>query len=180
MTSYSISPELPPNSIVNRANSDAQKQTEYSDWESKIARLVGFEDESQTVNVEATEEPDLPDNLTSEPQEVKTTQPLSANPFAKLTLVGSATLVVVMLAGGFLSQLMSGTSQKPKVVTAPPPQAPTTTPQQDLAQEIESLKTKLALAEQADDVAASQQSLRNGVASVSRPLVRPNPNRVAA
>ncbi|MCC5637166.1 hypothetical protein LC593_15130 [Nostoc sp. CHAB 5844] len=176
MTSYSISSELPAQSLANRPNPDSQKQTESSDWESKIARLVGFEDESKTVNVEATEEPDIPEALTSEPEEVKTTQPLSANPFAKLTLVGSATLVVVLLAGGFLSQLMSGSGQKSnnKVVTVPTP-APATAPrQQDLQQEIEDLKTKLALAEQADEVAASQQSLRNPARLVSRVDTRPN------
>ncbi|AFY45053.1 TrbI/VirB10 family protein [Nostoc sp. PCC 7107] len=178
MTSYSISSELSSQSLVNRPHSDSQKQTESADWESKIARLVGFEDESKTVNVEATEESDIPEALTSEPEEVKTTQPLSANPFAKLTLVGSATLVVVLLAGGFLSQLMSGSSQKSNsnVVSVPTPSTTTTAPrQQDLQQEIEDLKTKLALAEQADEVAASQQNLRNPVRLVSS--VDPRPNR---
>ncbi|MBE9007615.1 hypothetical protein IQ259_21755 [Fortiea sp. LEGE XX443] len=181
MTSYSISSELPHQSLVNRPSPDSQKQAESSDWESKIARLVGFEDESQTVNVEATEELDIPEALTSEPQEVKTTQPLSANPFAKLTLVGSATLVVVLLTGGFLSQLMNGSNQKAKnVVTLPNPSTVTTTPrQQDLQQEIESLKTKLALAEQIDEVAASQQNLRNGARLVSQSDTRPNSNREA-
>ncbi|MBE9210318.1 hypothetical protein IQ244_28220 [Nostoc sp. LEGE 06077] len=179
MTSYSISSELPSQSLVNRPHSDSQKQTESTDWESKIARLVGFEDESKTVNVEAKEESDIPEALTTEPEEVKTTQPLSANPFAKLTLVGSATLVVVLLAGGFLSQLMSGSSQKSNsnVVSVPTPSTTTTTPrQQDLQQEIEDLKTKLALAEQADEVAASQQNLRNPVRLVSSDT---RPNRTA-
>jgi len=179
MTSYSISSELPAQSLVNRPNPDSQKQTEPSDWESKIARLVGFEDESKTVNVEATEEPDIPEALTSEPQEVKTTQPLSANPFAKLTLVGSATLVVVLLAGGFLSQLMSGSGKKStnNVVTVPTPPTTTAPRQQDLQQEIEDLKTKLALAEQAEAVAASQQDLRNPARVISR--VNTTPNRAA-
>ncbi|BBD59630.1 hypothetical protein NIES2109_24190 [Nostoc sp. HK-01] len=177
MTSYSISSELSSQNLVNRPQTDSQKQTESADWESKIARLVGFEDESKTVNVEATEETDIPEALTAEPPEIKQTQPLSANPFAKLTLVGSATLVVVLLAGGFLSQLMSGSSQKSKsnVVSVPTPSTTaTTTRQQDLQQEIDDLKTKLALAEQADEVAASQQSLRNPVRLVSSVDTRPN------
>ncbi|MBD2487127.1 TrbI/VirB10 family protein [Aulosira sp. FACHB-615] len=175
MTSYSISSELNPQGLTNRSHSDSQKHAESSDWESKIARLVGFEDESKTVNVEATEEPDIPEALIEEPQEVKTTQPLSSNPFAKLTLVGSATLVVVLLAGGFLSQIMSGGQKSAtRPVSVPTPAAANTAPrQQDLQQQIEDLKTKLALSEQADEVAASQQSLRNParlVASVdSRP-----------
>jgi len=170
MTSYSISSEIPPQSLVNRPGTDSQKQSEYSDWESKIARLVGFEDESHTVNVEATEELDIPEALTSEPQELKEKQPLSTNPFAKLTLVASATLVVVMLAGGFLSQLMSGSGQKPKnnIATIATPATTTAPRQQDLEQEIENLKTKLALAEQVEDVTSAQQNLRNGATVVSR------------
>ncbi|MBD2593726.1 hypothetical protein H6G74_05200 [Nostoc spongiaeforme FACHB-130] len=177
MTSYSISSELNPQGLTNRSHSDSQKHVESSDWESKIARLVGFEDESKTVNVEATEEPDIPEALIEEPQEVKTTQPLSSNPFAKLTLVGSATLVVVLLAGGFLSQIMSGGGQKSatRPVSVPTPAATNTAPrQQDLQQQIEDLKTKLALSEQADEVAASQQSLRNPVRLVSSVDSRPN------
>ncbi|ALF54810.1 hypothetical protein ACX27_21420 [Nostoc piscinale CENA21] len=177
MTSYSISSEIHPQGLTNRTHSDSQKHAESSDWESKIARLVGFEEESKTVNVEATEELDIPEALIEEPQEVKTTQPLSSNPFAKLTLVGSATLVVVLLAGGFLSQIMSGGGQKSatRPVSVPTPAATNTAPrQQDLEQQIEDLKTKLALAEQADDVAASQQSLRNPVRLVSSVDSRPN------
>ncbi|MBD2494826.1 TrbI/VirB10 family protein [Nostoc sp. FACHB-280] len=176
MTSYSISSEINPQGLTNRAHSDSQKQAESADWESKIARLVGFEDESKTVNVEATEEPDIPEALIEEPQEVKTTQPLSSNPFAKLTLVGSATLVVVLLAGGFLSQIMSGGGQKSatRPVSVPTPAAANAAPrQQDLQQQIEDLKTKLALSEQADDVAASQQSLRNPARLVSSVDSRP-------
>jgi hypothetical protein len=170
MTSYSISSEIPPQSLVNLPNNDSPKQAESSDWESKIARLVGFEDESQTVNVEATEEIDIPEALTSEPQELKAKQPLSTNPFAKLTLVASATLVVVMLVGGFLSQLMSGSGQKQQNNIANIATPTTTAPRQrNLEEEIETLKTKLALSEQAQDVTAAQQNLRNGAMQASRP-----------
>ncbi|MBD2445905.1 hypothetical protein H6G76_01795 [Nostoc sp. FACHB-152] len=162
MTSYSISSEIPPQSLANHPSTEPPKPAEYSDWESKIARLVGFEDESKTVNVEATEELDIPESLTADPQELKAKQPLSTNPFAKLTLVASATFVVVMLTGVFLSQLMGGSGQKAnKIATITTP--PTTAPRQrNLEQEIETLKTKLALAEQAQDLTAAQQNLRNG------------------
>ncbi|MBD2436114.1 TrbI/VirB10 family protein [Nostoc sp. FACHB-110] len=178
MTSYSISSEVPPQSLVNRST-DTPKQVESSDWESKIARLVGFEDESHTVNVEATEELDIPEALTSEPQELKANQPLSSNPFAKLTLVASATLVVVMLAGGFLSQLMSGSGQKAKtnIATIAPPTTTAAPRQQDLEQQIETLKTKLAIAEQAQDVTAAQQSLRNGTRPIAQLNATANTNR---
>jgi hypothetical protein len=162
MTSYSISSEIPPQRLANQPSTEPPKPAEYSDWESKIARLVGFEDESKTVNVEATEEPDIPEGLTADPQELKAKQPLSTNPFAKLTLVASATLVVVMLAGVFLSQLMGGSGQKANnvaTITTPPTAAPR---ERNLEQEIETLKTKLALAEQAQALTAAQQNLRTG------------------
>ncbi|BCL34438.1 TrbI/VirB10 family protein [Nostoc sp. MS1] len=132
-----------------------------ADWESQMARLVGLAAEP------ANHTPDIVPIQPSptSPQEVKTEQPLSSNPFAKLALVGTATLVMVMVAGVFLTQLMSAGNQKskPKSSTASQPETPATNfaPQQNLEQEVETLKTKLALAEQAQAVKVAQQNLRN-------------------
>ncbi|MEJ1934096.1 hypothetical protein WDZ92_28185 [Nostoc sp. NIES-2111] len=136
-------------------------EVDHADWESQMARLVGLAAEP------ATHTPDLAPSQPSptSPQEVKTEQSLSSNPFAKLALVGTATLVMVMVAGVFLTQLMSAGNQKskPKSSTASQPEVPATnfTPQQNFEQEVETLKTKLALAEQAQAVKVAQQNLRN-------------------
>jgi hypothetical protein len=161
MTSYSIRSEVP------STNKNFQLEVDSSDWESKMARLVGFEEESPTIDVEAVENSDISQPPLSQPQEVATAQPLSSNPFAKLAVVGGATLAIVMLAGGFLSQMMNTTNQKPKKNNLVSPVAqlqPTSeSRKQDLELEIETLKTKLALAEQVEAVKAAQQNLRNGV-----------------
>ncbi|BAY75046.1 hypothetical protein NIES25_14630 [Nostoc linckia NIES-25] len=160
MTQYSIPTETPAPSLLTLDTDDRQLQIEYDDWESRMARLVGFEEPSsdnQTSEDPAISEP------ASEPEEVKTEQPLSSNPFAKLGLVGAATLTVVLVAGVFLSQLMSGSSQKPKnnLVTPQVRSQPTNeTTSQQLQGEIETLKTKLALTEQAQSVKAAQERLR--------------------
>ena len=150
-------------------------QTGLTEWETRMAKLVGL-DESTSADIENTSTTDFnpqpqPDELTSN----VTQQPLSANPFAKAGLVGAGTLAVVMFAGGFLSQIMS--NDKPNLaqnaIRSTPPQ-PKTKPQlQQLQEEVEGLKTKLALSEQLDTVKAAQQKLR---------MVKPTPStpRIAA
>lgn len=43
----------------------------------------------------------MPQESPYQPQEVQTKQPLSSNPFAKLGLVGAATLAIVLVGGVF-------------------------------------------------------------------------------
>lgn len=141
-----------------------------ADWESQMARLVGLAAEP------ATETPDVvpSEAVPAAPQEVKTEQPLASNPFAKLALVGTGTLVLILVAGVFLSQLMGTTNRKPaQNTTSSQPEAPPTnfTPQQNLEDQVETLKTKLALAEQSQAVKVAQQNLRNA----PRVLVTPTP-----
>ncbi|MDB9375499.1 TrbI/VirB10 family protein [Nodularia sphaerocarpa] len=180
MTSYSIHPEFSAKHLVQPIPEKHAPEVESSDWESRMAKLVGFEEESPKVNVDA-----LAAHSTSlqpsQPEEVETEPSLSSNPFAKLALVGSATLAVVVVAGAFLSQVMNTSNQQPRnnlaSSTAPLP-AISESPQQNLEQEVEILKTKLALAEQAQTVTAAQQNLRNRVASrVETPRVSPSTSR---
>ncbi|WP_414550905.1 TrbI/VirB10 family protein [Anabaena sp. CCY 0017] len=169
MTSYSIHPELTKKHLVKPIPEQPKPEVDSSDWESRMAKLVGFEEESPKVNVDelAADSASLqPEEF--QPEEVQTPQSLSANPFAKLALVGSATLVVVVVAGAFLSQIMNTSNQQPRnnlaSSTAPLP-AINESPQRNLEEEVEILKTKLALAEQGQTVTAAQQSLRNRVAA---------------
>ncbi|TVP57291.1 MAG: hypothetical protein EA343_22750 [Nodularia sp. (in: Bacteria)] len=177
MTSYSIHPEFSTKHLVKPIPENQEPEVDSADWESRMAKLVGFEDESPQVNVDGLEadSASLPVSQ-SQPEEVQIEPTLSSNPFAKLALVGSATLAVVVVAGAFLSQVMNTSNQQPTnnlaSSTAPLP-AISESPQQSLEQEVEILKTKLALAEQAQTVTAAQQNLRNRVASrVETPQVR--------
>ncbi|YAF95036.1 MAG: TrbI/VirB10 family protein [Nodularia sp. CChRGM 3473] len=170
MTSYSIHSELSPQRLIKPTTDNYQPEVGSLDWESRMAKLVGFEEEAPKVNVEALAEDSASlQPSPSQPQEVQTEQPLSSNPFAKLALVGSATLAVVMVAGVFLSQVMNTSNQKPREnnLVSPTAALPLTSEssRQNLEQEIETLKTKLALAEQAEAVTAAQQNLRNRAAS---------------
>ena len=160
MTQYLIPMETP---LQNRfaLTTDDQPEVESSDWESRMSRLVGFEEESSASNTGGSEDSATPQESLSQPQEVQTRQSLSSNPFAKLGLVGAATLAIVLLGGVFLSQLMSTSHQKPKNIVSPPVQSqPTNESSQQLEGEVDTLKTKLALTEQAQLVKAAQQQLR--------------------
>jgi hypothetical protein len=172
MTSYSIKSETSQEPIRQPNIDNYQPEVDavaVSDWESKMAKLVGFEEESPQVNVEELES--AIDSLHSSESQLKEIpqayqQPLASNPFAKLALVGSGTFAVVLVAGVFLTQIMSTGNQKPRnnittsKAAAPPKFAPR---KPDLEQEIETLKTKLALAEQVQTVTAAQQSLRTRI-----------------
>jgi hypothetical protein len=150
-------------------------ETGLTEWETRMAKLVGL-DESTPADMEdgsrslVSPQPQ-PDELTNS----ATQQPLSANPFAKAGLVGAGTLAVVMFAGGFLSQIMSNDNPQPtqNAIRSIPSQ-PKTKPQlEQLQEEVEGLKTKLALSEQLEAVKAAQQKLR---------MVKPTPStpRIAA
>ena len=126
-----------------------------------MSRLVGFEEESSS-DTQGSEDSATPPEPLSQPQEAQTKQALSSNPFAKLGLVGAATLAIVLVGGVFLSQLMSGSNQKPKTIVSPPVQEQPTDESisQQREAQIDTLKTKLALTEQAQMVKAAQQQLR--------------------
>lgn len=200
MTRYSIPAETPPQNLFTLTTDDESQlqSVESFDWESRMARLVGFEEESSFPETppsehSATPQPSLSEPQ-SQPQEVQTKEPLSSNPFAKLALVGASTLAVVLVAGLFLSQLMNTSSQKPRTIVAPPvrEQPSNQSISQQLASEVDTLKTKLALTEQAELVKAAQQKLRMAkstptvavqaeplVSSRGRPRVIPTPPAIA-
>jgi hypothetical protein len=160
MTQYSIPTETPAPSLFPLTTDDRQLEVESLDWESRMARLVGFEEQSSSDRQSSEDSAIL--EPSSEPEDVKTQQPLSSNPFAKLGLVAAVTLGVVLVAGVFLSQLMGGSSQKPKNQLVSPVRSQPTNllTSQQLEGEIDTLKTKLALTEQAELVKAAQQQLR--------------------
>ncbi|MDZ8261335.1 TrbI/VirB10 family protein [Nostoc sp. ChiQUE01b] len=161
MTRYSTPAETPPQNGFTLTTDDRQPEVESVDWESRMSRLVGFEEESSTDNQGSEDSATLPESL-SQPQEVQTKQALSSNPFAKLGLVGAATLAIVLVGGVFLSQLMSTSNQKPKNIVSPPVQEQPTDESisQQMEGQIDTLKTKLALTEQAQMVKDAQQQLR--------------------
>lgn len=167
MTRYSIPSETHPENLETPISENYQPELGLSDWELRMAKLVGFEQESPATETQTEVGEDtanLPQLSSPSPQpEVSTKQSLSSNPFAKLALVGTATFALVLVAGAFLSQLMSASNQKPKktnIVAPKTPQTSTETRLQQLEGELETLKTKLALAEQAQAVKLAQQQLR--------------------
>ncbi|MBW4564036.1 MAG: hypothetical protein KME32_23425 [Mojavia pulchra JT2-VF2] len=170
MTKTSVTSETPTQDLITPTSNEYLLEVGTTDWELRMARLVGLEDESLSTNVELVEESATLQPSLVQPPEAKTEQPLSSNPFAKLGVVGTVTLVIVLFAGGFLSQLMSGTNQKPKNKNIVPPviqsQPTNQSDLQKLEGEIETLKTKLALAEQAQAVKLAQQSLRSTITSL--------------
>ncbi|MEH2395013.1 MAG: hypothetical protein V7K21_26310 [Nostoc sp.] len=160
MTKYSIPAETPAQNGFTLTTDAHQQDVESFDWESRMSRLVGFEEESST-DAQESEDSATPQESLSLPQEVQTKQPLSSNPFAKLGLVGAATLAIVLVGGVFLSQLMSSNPKPKNIVPPQVPEQPTDeSTSQQLAGEVDTLKTKLALTEQAEMVKAAQQQLR--------------------
>ncbi|MEH2339771.1 TrbI/VirB10 family protein [Nostoc sp.] len=161
MTRYSIPAKTPPQNGFTLTTDDRQPEVESLDWESEMSRLVGFEEESST-DTQGSEDSATPQESLSQPQEVQTKQPISSNPFAKLGLVGAATLAIVLVGGVFLSQLMSSSNQKPKNIVSPQVQKQPTneSSSQQLESDLDTYKTKLALTEQAESVKAAQQQLR--------------------
>ena len=170
MNAYSIHRETSPQYTVEPTHENHEPEIDLLDWESRIAQLVGFEQESPQQDSTSFEAHTIP------PEELETEQSLSSNPFAKLALVGGATLAVVVVAGVFLSQIMNSSNQRPRsnlVSPTVPSPAISEAPEVNLAQEVEILKTKLALAEQVQTVRAAQENLRNRPAArVETPPVR--------
>ncbi|WP_017314403.1 hypothetical protein [Mastigocladopsis repens] len=159
----------------NHNNSNSNNHTNNhktsEDWHQRMAYLVGLEEEKTPSNEESsfsnTASSNNDEAPPSDPSLVRTQQSLSSNPFAKVGVVGAGTLFVVVVAGAFLSQLMSGTNKQQQK------NFPVVTQKDDSKkieqlkpeEEIEILKTKLALAEQAKAVKAAQLQLKT---------VRPN------
>ncbi|MBF2016210.1 MAG: hypothetical protein IGS23_13580 [Rivularia sp. T60_A2020_040] len=159
--------------MTKYSTSSQNTETEITEWEMRMAKLVGL-DESTPAEIEM-EDASITDvnPQTDEPNNNVTSQPLSANPFAKAGLVGAATLAVVMFAGGFLSQLMNNDTKPTQNTIATPilPQPETKPRQQQLEEQIEGLKTKLALSEQLETVKTAQEKLR---------MVKPTPSTSVA
>ncbi|MEH2446816.1 MAG: hypothetical protein V7K18_13785 [Nostoc sp.] len=174
MTKYSIPAPTPPQNGFTLTTDAHQQDVESFDWESRMSRLVGFEEESST-DAQESEDSATPQESLSLPQEAQTKQPLSSNPFAKLGLVGAATLVIVLVGGMFLSQLMSS-NPKPKNIVPPQVREQPTdeSTSQQLAGEVDTLKTKLALTEQAEMVKAAQQQLRTAKSTPTVVLKEPS------
>ena len=148
-----------------------QQEGQASNWHKRMANLVGLEEEIPSSKEESSLSESTSTNassndqaLPSHPSSLRTQQPLSSNPFAKVAVVGGATLSMVVIGGIFLSQLMSGNNKQPRKIS---PTITQNTHESDKTdelkpeQEIEILKTKLALAEQAKAVKAAQLQLRN-------------------
>ncbi|MBD2202152.1 TrbI/VirB10 family protein [Calothrix sp. FACHB-1219] len=160
MTRYSSSTKI-------SLNDDSQLEIDSQDWELRMAKLVGLDngefsfDRDDTIEESVNESANLEPSF-SQPSEVKTEQSFASNPFAKLGLVGTATFAVALCAGGFLTQLMSSNNQKAKKKNiASPVKTPLLDESQPKELEIETLKTKLALTEQAEAVQLAQKQLRN-------------------
>ncbi|MDZ8086164.1 MAG: TrbI/VirB10 family protein [Nostoc sp. DedQUE12b] len=176
MTRYSIPAQTPPQNGFTLTTDDHQPEVESVDWESRMSRLVGFEEEFSSSDTQGLEDSATLSEPLSQPQEVQTKQALSSNPFAKLGLVGAATLAIVLVGGVFLSQLMSGSNQKPKTIVSPPVQEQPTDESisQQMEAQVDTLKTKLALTEQAQMVKAAQQQLRIAKSTPTVALQQPS------
>ncbi|MEH2380400.1 MAG: hypothetical protein V7K27_25380 [Nostoc sp.] len=175
MTRYPIPTETPPQNGFTLTTDDHQPEVESLNWESQMSRLVGFEQESST-DIQGSEGSVTAQEFLSQPQEVQTKEPFSSNPFAKLALVGAATLAIVLVGGVFLSKLMSTSNQKPKNIVSPEARSQPISPSnsQQLGAEVDTLKTKLALTEQAQMVKAAQQQLRIAKSTPTVALQKPS------
>ena len=174
MTQYSIHQKNSSDSLssINPQTVD----TDEPDWESKMAKLVGLTQDYALDHAEIEDKPWDKTRSPSQPLESPTEEPLSANPFAKLGLVGMGTLSIILVAGAFLSQIMNSGYQTPTnnpIATEVPTEAKNDTA--TLSTEIESLKTKLALSDQTEAIKAAQQALRQNrtTSQTSVPQTKP-------
>ena len=174
MTQYSIHQKNSSDSLssINPQTVD----TDEPDWESKMAKLVGLTQDYALDHAEIEDKSWGKMPSPSQPLESPTEEPLSANPFAKLGLVGMGTLSIILVAGAFLSQIMNSGYQTPTnnpIATEVPTEAKNDTA--TLSTEIESLKTKLALSDQTEAIKAAQQALRQNrtISPTSVPQTKP-------
>ncbi|BAY64484.1 hypothetical protein NIES22_45820 [Calothrix brevissima NIES-22] len=182
MAQNSISSGASPQNLIDHQADNYRLAVDAEDWELRIANLVGLSAEPVATDGEVTAEPVHQPPLPPEPIAEKTEQPLSTNPFAKLGLVGTATFILVILTGGFLTQIMSSNEQQPRNKQIAVQQTPSLNTQQsreaELEEKVETLKTKLALTEQAQAVKLAQQQLRNGKQIASAESRVPQTSRV--
>ncbi|MEB3215357.1 MAG: hypothetical protein VKN72_03720 [Nostocales cyanobacterium 94392] len=173
----------------NNTNEESVNSTD--DWQRKMAYLVGFDDD---LHDNDTNKNDLNNDKyygeiastnsdeisTSESQ---TTRPsLASNPFTKVVFVGAGTLIAVTVVGVFLSQMMGGANNQSSLPTAIKNNIPETQLNEPNPQaEIELLKTKLALSEQAKAVKLAQMQLRTlqSQPQISTPVNNSNNNTPA-
>ena len=174
MTQYSIHQKKSSDSLssINPQTVDIDEP----DWESKMAKLVGLTQDYALDHAEIEDKSWGKMPSPSQPLESPTEEPLSANPFAKLGLVGMGTLSIILVAGAFLSQIMNSGYQTPTnnpIATEVPTEAKNDTA--TLSTEIESLKTKLALSDQTEAIKAAQQALRQNrtISPTSVPQTKP-------
>jgi hypothetical protein len=151
-----------------RTPSDSENPEINSSWELRMAQLVGFEPDVTPKQMGTSDE--VPEIDISPQKNPEKQESLSSNPFAKAGVVGATTLLIVVGAGTLLSQMMDGTSKKSKQNVVPtPPKEKLLTLKQPLPEvEIELLKTKLALADQARAVKAAQIQLKNSLANPAK------------
>ncbi|MBN3924359.1 TrbI/VirB10 family protein [Nostoc sp. NMS4] len=164
MTKYSITSKTSAQNLYTLTLDEPPLEVDSLDWESRMASLVGFEEESPVIEVPVLEDSTVLKQSVSQPQELQTKQLLSFNPFTKLSLVGTVTLTIVLMAAGFLSQIMNTSSEKPKKnIAVSQVRSPLTnvSSSQGLEEEIEILKTKLALTEQTQLIETTQQNLKS-------------------
>ena len=96
MTQYSIHQKNSSDSLssINPQTVD----TDEPDWESKMAKLVGLTQDYALDHAEIEDKSWGKMPSLSQPLESPTEEPLSANPFAKLGLVGMGTLSIILVA----------------------------------------------------------------------------------
>lgn len=140
---------------------ETHPKIERENWESQMAKLVGLEDE---IILEDQFREESPSPEISELQETPKKESLSSNPFTKLGLVGAGTLVIFLIVGAFLMQIMQlgNSKNKNNNITAvqPKPQEKIPSRLEKLEIEVESLKTKLAFADQEQAIKSAQETLR--------------------
>jgi Bacterial conjugation TrbI-like protein len=185
MAQNSIHSGASPQKFPHQQDENYPLEVDGDDWELRIANLVGLSAESLAADGEVVEASAAKEPSSTQPTEEKSEQSLSSNPFAKLGLVGTATLAIVLFAGGFLTQIMSSSEQKPrnKQIVVQPTRSPNIQQSQEseLEEKVETLKTKLALTEQAQAVKLAQEQLRSvKQISPSELGVRQNPQMDAS
>ncbi|MBD2214729.1 hypothetical protein H6G27_33500 [Nostoc linckia FACHB-104] len=172
-----VPPENHQQELLNSQSDNSLLEVDSDESELRIAELVGLSVEALSVDAGVVAESTQRQTSLSQPSEIKTEQSLSSNPFAKLGLVGTATLAVVLIAGGFLTQLMNSNNQpaeKNNTVSLEIEKPTATEPSsQYLEGNIENLKTKLALQEQLETVKSAQQELRDVKLKSTSPLAVP-------
>ncbi|MBE9215302.1 hypothetical protein IQ247_22005 [Plectonema cf. radiosum LEGE 06105] len=173
----------------NNTNEESVNSTD--DWQRKMAYLVGFDDDLHDKDINKNdlnndkydgEIASINSDEISTSESQKTRPSLASNPFTKVVVVGTGTLIAVTVAGVLLSQMMGGGNNQSSLPTAIKNNIPETQLNEPNPQaEIELLKTKLALSEQAKAVKLAQMQLRTlqSQPQISTPVNNSNNNTPA-